>query len=85
MTMIKTAISMPKSLFEEANEAARDLKVSRSHLIVLALKDFLRQRENDRLLEQLNAAHGEGLDDEDKAFLAMGMRSVYELLKDDEW
>jgi len=86
MTMVKTAISMPKAMLEEAQEAARELKVSRSHVIVLALKDYLRQRENQRLLEQLNAAYGgEELDEEDRAFLDFGSRSMRELLKDDPW
>jgi len=85
MAVVKTAISLPQALFEEANEAARDMKVSRSRLIALALKDYLRQRENDRLLEQLNEAYADGLDEEDEAFLRFASRSMQEILKDDPW
>lgn len=85
MAMIKTAISMSETIFEEASEAARDMNVSRSHLIVLALEDFLRKRENAKLLEQLNAAHGDDLDSGDRAFLDKGKRGLRDLLEDDEW
>ena len=87
MTMIKTAISIPETMFDEVNEAAREKDVSRSGLVVLALGEYLRRRESARMLAQLNAVYGdeEDLDDDDKALLAMGMRSMYELLKDDEW
>lgn len=69
MAMVKTAFSMPKALFDEVNEAANELRVSRSQLIVQALRAFLRQRENDRLLAQLNDAWADGLDEEDEEFL----------------
>lgn len=85
MSIVKTAISMPKALFEEADAAARELKVSRSRLIVLALKDFLRQRENDRLLAQANEAFAGGLDAEDEAFLKFASANLADRLKDDVW
>ncbi len=69
MAIVKTAISMPQALFEEANEAAREMKVSRSRLIALALKDYLRKRENDRLLKQMNAAWEDGLDSDEEELL----------------
>lgn len=85
MAMIKTAISIPKTMFDEVNEAARESDVSRSGLIVLALGEYLRRRESCRLLEQLNAAHADGLDSEDEAFLSFASRSMIEILKDDPW
>ena len=85
MHMVKTAISMPQALFDEADEAARELKVSRSRLIALALKDFLRQRENDRLLAQANEAFAGGLDAEDEAFLRLAGASMRDRLRDDTW
>lgn len=69
MAMIKTAISMPKSMFDEVSEAAHEMEVSRSRVIVLALKDFLRQRDADRMLAQLNAVYGEEEDPEEQGFL----------------
>jgi len=57
MQNIKTAISMHKSLFEQAENLARKLKVSRSRLFVMALEDFIHRQQNRELLEQINAAY----------------------------
>ncbi len=67
MPTVKTAISMPKSIFDEVNEAASELGLSRSGVIVQALKDFLYQRESDRMLAQLNEAYADEPDEEEGA------------------
>lgn len=54
---MKTAISMDDSLMEKADEAARDLGLSRSGLIAAAVRDFLRQRRRTKISEQLNQAY----------------------------
>ncbi len=57
MESIKTAISIDKTLFAQANALARKLKVSRSRLFVIALEDFIREQENRELLEKINAVY----------------------------
>ena len=57
MENVKTAISIRKALFEQAEDLARKLKVSRSRLFVLALEDYIRRQENEQLLSQINAAY----------------------------
>lgn len=59
MANIKTAISMQKSLFEQAEALAREKKVSRSRLFVMALEDYLRREENRKLARQLTEVYGE--------------------------
>jgi metal-responsive CopG/Arc/MetJ family transcriptional regulator len=54
---MKTAISVDDSLMKEADEAARDLGLSRSGLIAQALRDYLRERRRIRLREQLDQAY----------------------------
>jgi metal-responsive CopG/Arc/MetJ family transcriptional regulator len=54
MPGIKTAISLQKSLFIQAETLAREMKVSRSRLFVLALEDYLRRHQNLQLLERIN-------------------------------
>jgi metal-responsive CopG/Arc/MetJ family transcriptional regulator len=56
---VKTAISIQKPLFEQAEDLARKLNVSRSRLFGLALEEFIRRRENRELLEQINAAYAD--------------------------
>ena len=57
MANIKTAISLQKSLFEQVDTLAREMKVSRSRLFVLALEDYLRRYQNLQLLERINQAY----------------------------
>jgi metal-responsive CopG/Arc/MetJ family transcriptional regulator len=56
MSAIKTAISIDKSLFEQAKALAEEMKVTRSRLFVLAMEDYLRRQRNREILEQINAA-----------------------------
>jgi metal-responsive CopG/Arc/MetJ family transcriptional regulator len=59
MQNVKTAISIQKSLFEQAEKIARKMKVSRSRLFALALEEFIRREQNRELLAQINAAYAD--------------------------
>jgi metal-responsive CopG/Arc/MetJ family transcriptional regulator len=54
---MKTAISMDDALMQQADQAARDLGLSRSGLIADALRDYLRKRRRTRITDQLNQAY----------------------------
>ena len=54
---MKTAISVEDSLMKQADQAARDLGLSRSGLIADALRDYLRKRRQALITEQLNQAY----------------------------
>jgi metal-responsive CopG/Arc/MetJ family transcriptional regulator len=69
ITRVKTAISIEESLFEEAEALAEKLDISRSQLFSRVVEDFVRQRENEELLERLNAAHADSLDEEEQEHL----------------
>ena len=56
---MKTAISIETPLLEEADTTAMKLGLSRSRLIALALRDYLKQRRNREIIEQLNQVYGE--------------------------
>ena len=73
MAHVKTAISLQKELFEQAEALADEMHVSRSHLFGLALAEFLRCRDNQLLLEQINAAYDDTPDAAEQA-LQDGMR-----------
>jgi metal-responsive CopG/Arc/MetJ family transcriptional regulator len=57
MATIKTAISLQDSLFEQVEDLARDLNVSRSQLVALALEEFVHRHQNQQLLEAINRAY----------------------------
>ncbi|NOY73626.1 MAG: CopG family transcriptional regulator [Gammaproteobacteria bacterium] len=66
MPSVKTAISLEKNLFNQVNQLANDLHVSRSKLFTLAVKDYLKKQENKMLLAQLNAAYCDSPKEEEK-------------------
>jgi metal-responsive CopG/Arc/MetJ family transcriptional regulator len=56
---IKTAISIQKSLFEQAESLAQELNVSRSELFGLAIETFVKNHQNQILLQEINKAYSE--------------------------
>ncbi|MEH2424391.1 MAG: hypothetical protein V7K48_26825 [Nostoc sp.] len=56
---MKTAISLPDSIFEEAEALARQLWVSRSELYTKTLKAYLRKYNRNQILNQLNRVYSE--------------------------
>jgi len=59
MHAVKTAISIEKDLFDQAEKIARTMKVSRSKLFVIALQDFIEHQKNKELLARINAAYAD--------------------------
>jgi metal-responsive CopG/Arc/MetJ family transcriptional regulator len=60
MENIKTAVSIRKPLFEQAEDLAHRMKVSRSRLFALALEDYIRRQQDRELLASINAAYADG-------------------------
>jgi metal-responsive CopG/Arc/MetJ family transcriptional regulator len=78
---MKTAISLPDSLFEEAEATAKELGISRSELIRTALEDFLRRRRASETTQRLNRSYTENPPESDP-FLD---HLVLEGMKRTEW
>jgi metal-responsive CopG/Arc/MetJ family transcriptional regulator len=84
MQNVKTAISMQKALFEQAEELAHTMKVSRSRLFVLALQEYIERRKNRELLTRINAAYEEP-DDATEKKLRRAARRRHRRLVEGEW
>ncbi len=56
---MKTAISLPDSVFDEAESLARQLGVSRSELYTNALKAYLRKYNREEILGKLNQIYSQ--------------------------
>ncbi|MEC4818500.1 MAG: hypothetical protein SAK29_35300 [Scytonema sp. PMC 1069.18] len=56
---MKTAISLPDSVFEEAEALARQLGISRSELYTNALKAYLRKHSREQIQNKLNQIYSE--------------------------
>jgi len=84
MQAIKTAISIEKNLFDQADKIARTMKVSRSKLFVIALQDFIEHQKNKELLAQINAAYGDEPDATELA-LRRKVKRQHRSIVEGEW
>ena len=84
MTTVKTAISLPASLLEQAETLAGEMQLSQSLLIEIALEEFIRRRENQQLLGKINAACEVPLSEKQQVLLRKMSRS-HRLLLEGQW
>lgn len=54
---MKTAISIDDQLLHDADRAAKQMGLSRSRLFSLAVRDYLHQRRQQELLQELNRVY----------------------------
>ncbi len=76
MPGVKTAISLDGELLVKVNRLANDLHISRSKVFAMAVQDYLKIRENQSLLEQLNKAYEDFPDKEEKG-ISKSMRAKH--------
>jgi metal-responsive CopG/Arc/MetJ family transcriptional regulator len=82
--VIKTGISLEKSLLKQIDALAHELEISRSRLFVLAVEEFIHRRENQKLLESINAAYDD-LPDSEEENLRNTWRRYHRELVEAEW
>jgi metal-responsive CopG/Arc/MetJ family transcriptional regulator len=83
-TTIKTAISIQKTLFEEAESLAQQLNMSRSQLFGLAIETFIKNHQNQLLLDEINKAYSDDPDPSEKVSLSK-MRNQHRKIVENEW
>jgi len=84
MPNIKTAISLQESLFDQIEELAEELQISRSRLFALAAEAFVKQHQNQKLLEAIDDAYDD-LPDERERSLRHKMRQQHRQLVEGQW
>lgn len=73
---MKTAISLPDSVFTEAEALAQRLGISRSELYSKALQAFLGKYNRQQMLNQLNNVYAEESSDLDPMLATMQFMSL---------
>lgn len=68
---MKTAISIPEQIFEEAESLAGQLGLSRSQLYVAAIAAYIKSHRGAHITEQLDRIYGEQRDTLDPLLQAM--------------
>ncbi|MEC4884490.1 MAG: hypothetical protein SAL70_24710 [Scytonema sp. PMC 1070.18] len=76
-------ISIPDSLYEQASNLAQEMQISPSDLLSLALEDYLRRYHSQKLLQSINDAYADGLDENELSTLE-GMRRYQRHLVENE-
>ncbi len=73
---MKTAISLPDSVFEEAEALAKQLGLSRSELYTKALQAYLRKYNRNQILNQLNQVYSQESSELDPLLAKMQFMSL---------
>lgn len=81
---VKTTISIDKVLFIEAEKTAANMKIARSKLYSIAIEKFLREKENEFILNEINANYLAG-DPEDQKILEMVKGNRKKTVEKEEW
>ena len=78
---MKTAISIPNSIFEAAEKLAKRFGISRSQLYTNAVTEYLRDHQKDGLTEKLNEIYQQESSELDPICHALQFSS----LQKEEW
>ena len=73
---MKTAISLPDPIFEEAEALAQKLGMSRSELYTEALKAYLRRYNREQILSKLNEVYSQESSELDSVLAKMQFMSL---------
>ncbi len=73
---MKTAISLPDPIFQEAEALAQKLGVSRSELYTQALKAYLQRYNQERILSKLDEVYSEESSELDPVLAKMQFLSL---------
>mgnify|MGYP006299483411 CR=1 FL=1 len=79
---MKIAVSIPDSVYEQAEEVAKRLEKSRSELYAEALAEYLARRQPDAVTSQINEAL-DAMDSRDAE--AFGAAAAHRTLARSEW
>lgn len=80
---MKTAISLPDDVFDDADQLADRLGLSRSALYVRALREYLAKHRDQRVTERLDEVYGDHPEGLDPALRSAQARTV--VRDDDGW
>jgi metal-responsive CopG/Arc/MetJ family transcriptional regulator len=80
---MKTAISLPDHLYEDAERTAKAMGIPRSQLFARAVEEFIEQHRNEKITEQLNKVYAAICNQ--KMDNTISLNTIRELTKNDSW
>jgi metal-responsive CopG/Arc/MetJ family transcriptional regulator len=82
---MKTAISLPDQLYQEAEKTAHTLGIPRSQLFAKALEDFIALHKRENITERLNLVYSKIDQNEFQAISDASVAAIRNLTKNDTW
>jgi metal-responsive CopG/Arc/MetJ family transcriptional regulator len=82
---MKTAISLPDRLFDEAEKTAQSMGIPRSQLFAKALEEFIERHKRENITEQLNRVYAKVNRNEFEDISNAGLEHLRGLTKHDSW
>jgi len=83
--IMKTAISLPDRLYEEAEKTAQYMGLPRSQLFAKALEEFIQRHNRQKITEKLNEIYTKNTENEFRHISNSGLESIRELTRNDSW
>jgi hypothetical protein len=62
-------VSITNILYEKASSLAEEMQMSQSDLFSLALEEYLNRHHNQKMLQSINDAYADGLDEKEQTIL----------------
>ena len=82
---VKTAISLRQPLFDDVNDLASELKISRSKVFVLAVEDFIKKYDNKKMLSKINEAFSDYPNEEEIDNNNLMRSKQRKILENEKW
>ncbi|MFP4511223.1 MAG: ChpI protein [Spirochaetaceae bacterium] len=82
---MKTAISLPDRLYDEAERTAKSMGIPRSQLFAKALEEFIEHHKRENITERLNKVYSNDAPDEFEDISNSGLESLRNLTRNDSW
>ncbi len=82
---MKTAVSLPDQLYQEAEKTAHELGIPRSQLFARALEDFISMHKRENITERLNRVYSKIDQSEFTQMTNASIEAIRELTKNDTW
>ena len=83
MASVKSAISIEERLFKQVNDLARELNMSRSRLIGMAVREYIKRHNNRAMIQALNEAYDDVMEVETSTIARM--RPYHRSVVKDQW
>jgi metal-responsive CopG/Arc/MetJ family transcriptional regulator len=82
---MKTAVSLPDQLYQEAEKTAHSMGIPRSQLFARALEDFITLHKRENITERLNKVYSKMDQSELKVISEASVETIRNFTKDDTW